>query len=183
MLNDILISTKIREGNIKVFEEMFRIYYTPLCIYASCITGQTEAAEEIVQELFYVLWRDREKLPLLHSLKSYLYSAVRKESLEYLEHEEVKQRYWNMILTNNENNDLTGNAQNETEYKELQHIIIEVVKSLPEQRNRIFRMHRFEGKKYKEIASILHISIKTVEAEISKALKAIKTKVELYYNE
>lgn len=61
MLNDLLTLTKIREGDIKAFEDVFRRYYSPLCWYAMSITGSMEAAEEIVEELFYGFWRDREK--------------------------------------------------------------------------------------------------------------------------
>ena len=75
MLNDLLTLTKIREGDIKAFEDVFRRYYSPLCWYAMSITGSMEAAEEIVEELFYGFWRDRERLPLFRSMKSYLYVA------------------------------------------------------------------------------------------------------------
>ena len=54
MLNELFILTKIKEGDIKAFEEIFRRYYSPLCWYAAGITGEMEAAEEIVEELFYV---------------------------------------------------------------------------------------------------------------------------------
>ena len=53
MLNELLILTKIKAGDIKAFEELFRRYYFPLCCYAAGITGQMEVAEEIVEELFY----------------------------------------------------------------------------------------------------------------------------------
>ena len=77
MLNDLLTLARIREGDIKAFEDVFRRYYSPLCWYAMSITGSMEAAEEIVEELFYGFWRDRERLPLFRSMKSYLYIAVR----------------------------------------------------------------------------------------------------------
>lgn len=54
MLNDVFVLTQIKEGNIKAFETLFRQYYTPLCLYAASITGETDVAEEIVEELFYV---------------------------------------------------------------------------------------------------------------------------------
>ena len=54
MLNELFILAKIKEGDIKAFEEIFRCYYSPLCWYAAGITGEVEAAEEIVEELFYV---------------------------------------------------------------------------------------------------------------------------------
>ena len=53
MLNDLLTLARIREGDIKAFEDVFRRYYSPLCWYAMSITGSMEAAEEIVEELFY----------------------------------------------------------------------------------------------------------------------------------
>ena len=67
MLNDLLTLARIREGDIKAFEDVFRRYYSPLCWYAMSITGSMEAAEEIVEELFYGFWRDRERLPLFRS--------------------------------------------------------------------------------------------------------------------
>ena len=56
MLNELFILAKIKEGDIKAFEEIFRRYYSPLCWYAAGITGEVEAAEEIVEELFFVFW-------------------------------------------------------------------------------------------------------------------------------
>ena len=69
MLNDVFILTQIKEGNIKAFETLFRQYYTPLRLYAASITGEPDVAEEIVEELFYVFWKDREKLEIFHSVK------------------------------------------------------------------------------------------------------------------
>lgn len=180
MLNDLLIFAKIREGDIKTFEKVFRLYYAPLCMYASCIVRRYEDAEEIVQELFYVLWRDREKLQLQHSLKSYLYGAVHKQSLQYLAHEEVKQRYEEMVI--DKNPDATeADAEQHLAYEELQRVIDETLKRLPQRCAEIFKMHRQQKKKYEEIASTFQLSVKTVEAEMSKALKALRENVEQYF--
>ena len=54
---DLFVLKKIKEGDIKAFESIFRLYYTPLCLYATSITGELEVAEEIVQDLFYVFFR------------------------------------------------------------------------------------------------------------------------------
>lgn len=62
---DLFVLKKIKEGDIKAFESIFRLYYTPLCLYATSITGELEVAEEIVQDLFYVFWKERESLPIL----------------------------------------------------------------------------------------------------------------------
>ncbi|MCK9160762.1 MAG: RNA polymerase sigma-70 factor [Bacteroidaceae bacterium] len=181
MLNDFSIITNIKEGDVKAFEQVFRLYYTPLCLYSASITGQMDAAEEIVQELFYVFWKERETLQIYYSIKSYLYGAIRNQSLQYCEHEEVKQRY-NELFANASNED-ESTPEDEMEYKELEIVIENTLHKLPRRCAQIFHMQRFEGKKYAEIANILSISIKTVEAEMTKALKALRKNIENYYNE
>ena len=70
--------------------------------------------------------------------------------------------------------------QDQLEYKELQSLVNRALGKLPERRLRIFRMHRFEGMKYAEIASSLSLSIKTVEAEMTKALQTLRKEIENY---
>ena len=181
MLNDLFIITKIKEGDVKTFEHVFRLYYTPLCLYAASITGRMDAAEEIVQELFYVFWKEKERLHLFHSVKSYLYGAVRNQSLQYCEHQEVRNRYREAIISGDKPEDQTSDPQNEIEYKELENLVNRTLHKLPDRRLRIFRLHRFEGKKYSEIASILSLSVKTVEAEMTKALRTLRDEIENYY--
>ena len=94
MLDELMILARIKEGDIKAFEGIFRRYYSPLCWYAAGITGDTASAEEIVEELFYVLWKNRERLQVFQSVKSYLYRSVRNEAVQFCEHQEVKERIW-----------------------------------------------------------------------------------------
>lgn len=179
MLNDLFVLTKIKEGDVKAFETIFRLYYSSLCLYAASITGQMDAAEEIVQELFYVFWKERKKIQLFHSIKSYLYGAVRNQSLQYCEHEEVRNRYREMVLST-PSSPGTNDPQMQIEYEELKILIERTLQKLPERRLRIFRMHRFDGMKYAEIALSLSLSVKTVEAEMTKALQALRKEVEKY---
>ena len=118
MLNDVFILTQIKEGNIKAFETLFRQYYTPLRLYAASITGEPDVAEEIVEELFYVFWKDREKLEIFHSVKNYLYRSVRNRSIQYCEHQDVKRRYQDAILSVPVNI-ASPDPQEQIEYKEL----------------------------------------------------------------
>lgn len=179
MLDEVFILTKIKEGNIKAFEEIFRRYYSPLCWYATGITGDAEAAEEIVEELFYVFWRDKEHLQIFKSVKSYLYRAVRNESIQYCEHKEVKDRYREFILSRQSESGVSDPCQ-QMEYKELQDIIRHTLDKLPDRRSQIFKMHRMEGKKYDEIAALLSLSVKTVEAEMTKALRTLRSEINNY---
>lgn len=180
MLNDILIFGKIKEGDIKIFEKVFRQYYMPLCLYSSGITGRKEVAEEVVQDVFYNIWKNRENIRIRRSVKNYLYGAVRNRSLRYLETRLVSERY----LENACQNEQTANEpspQEYLEYKELEYLINITLKKLPKRRMQIFKMHRMEGKKYKEIAERLSISVKTVEAEMTKAYKALRLEIEKLY--
>lgn len=179
MLNDLLVLKQIKEGDIKAFENLFRLYYSPLCLYAASITGQTDVAEEIVQELFYVFWKERAGLQLFFSLKSYLYGAVRNRSLQHLEHLEVRHKHWETVRAD-ASQTTSATPLEQLEYKELQELIDRTLLKLPERRSRIFRMHRLEGMKYAEIADALSLSVKTVEAEMTKALQMLRKEIEYY---
>lgn len=179
MLNDLLTLARIREGDIKAFEDVFRRYYSPLCWYAMSITGSMEAAEEIVEELFYGFWKNRQSLPLFRSMKSYLYAAVRNQSFQYCEHQEVRNRYREFVFSG-EGQIQDIDPQEQMEYQELKSLIDTTLTHMPERRLRIFQMHRVEGKKYAEIASQLSLSVKTVEAEMTKALKTLRKEIENY---
>ncbi len=149
------------------FETVFREYYAPLTQYVYGILKDREAAEEVVQDFFYVYWNDREDIEIKTSLKAYLYQAVRNKALKLIRHENVKQKYATHFMK------VAAPSQEENdtyEMKELQILVSEVLARLPERCSRIFCMNRFEGLKYKEIAVQLSVSVKTVEANMSKAL-------------
>lgn len=179
MLTDFLLIAKIKEGDVKAFETLFRRYYSPLCWYAASITGVMEVGEEVVEELFYTLWRDRSELTIFRSVKSYLYGAVRNESLQYCQHQEVRMRYGNHVLQAADA-EPTVDPHQQMEYEELAHLIHQTIERMPERRQSIFKMHRVEGKTYVEIATTLSLSVKTIEAEMSKALRTLRSDIEHY---
>lgn len=176
---DLFILRKIKEGDIKAFEQLFRAYRTSLCLYALSITGRKDVAEEIVQELFYRLWKERERLDIWHSWKSYLYGAVRNQSLQYCEQFLVRERYARKILSAPDEAP-PSTPHDQLEYRELEEIINRTLARLPERRRRIFAMHRLEGLKYKEIADRLSLSVKTIEAEMTKTYQSLRKEIEKY---
>lgn len=179
MLDDLLLIKKIKEGDIKSFEYVFRKYYSSLIFFSTGITGRTEAAEEIIQDLFYVLWKERENLNILRSLKGYLFGAVRNRSLQYCERRKLDEKYRGTL--NPGSFEVTQeNAQDEIELKELEEVVKKTMEKMPERRRRIFNMHRFENLKYKEIADILSLSVKTIEAEMGKALNTLRKEIDYH---
>ena len=178
MLNDFAVLKKIKEGDVATFETIFRQYYTSLCMYAFGITGCKDMAEEAVQEVFYHIWKGREHITILSSVKNYLYGSVKNQALSYLEHLKVQETYREHILNNY--TETERSPQELLEYQELENVITTILDKLPERRRKIFTMHRMEGKKYKEIAVYYAISVKTVEAEMTKAYLALRQGIEKY---
>ncbi len=178
MLNDLLQLKKIKEGDIRTFEEVFRKFYSPLVYFSTGITGRADISEEIIQDLFYVLWRDKDELHIISSFKGYLYRAVRNRSLQYCEHRKVTNTYSENIIAEKNDTSFIG-PQEDLEYKQMEEMITRVIEKMPERRKIIFRMHRFENRKYSEIADLLSLSVKTVEAEITKALKTLRKEIEI----
>ncbi|MDR1499701.1 MAG: RNA polymerase sigma-70 factor [Tannerellaceae bacterium] len=185
MSNDLFVLRKIKDGDIGRFETVFRLYYTPLCLFAAGITGRTDVSEEIVQDMFYMLWKERERIRIFHSIRSYLYGGVRNRSLQYCEHREVVDRHRQSVIREPEGiyelrEPYGPDPSDMLEYKELESLINHTLDRLPERRRRIFRMHRFEGMRYAEIAAVLSLSVKTVEAEMTKALQTLRKEIENY---
>jgi RNA polymerase sigma-70 factor (ECF subfamily) len=134
-----------------------------------------DTAEEVVQELFYTLWKNRASLRIVLSVKSYLYGAVRNQSLQHLEHLQVRERYYRKVVAGETpGSDPHDSPQEILEYKELEQRLEFALEGLPKRRRDIFRMNRFEGKKYEQIAHEMSLSVKTIEAEMSKALHVLR---------
>ncbi|MDR0659321.1 MAG: RNA polymerase sigma-70 factor [Prevotellaceae bacterium] len=158
---------------------MFRQYYLPLYYFSLSIIQKQDVAEEIVQDLFYYWWKERENIQIHYSIKNYLYKTVQNKSFQHIEHCNVREKYRQYTLSSIQTEQDTP-PQEELEQKELQNILTYTLEKLPERRYIIFKMHRYEGKKYKEIAEILSLSIKTVEAEMTKTYKTLREELEKY---
>ena len=137
-----------------------------------------DAAEEIVQDLFYNYWKNKETLEVKISLKSYLYQATKNKCLKAIKHSLVKERYSSEMMRQQDETDTS--STNSLELEELNDVIEETLNKLPEKCKQIFILSRFEGMKYSEIAENLSISIKTVEANMGKALKAFRENLKQY---
>lgn len=172
MIRDTEIIGRIRKGDVGQFESLFRSSYVSLVRYAKTLIKDHDTAEEIVQDLFFRLWQDREKLNIESSLNGYLFRAVHNRCLHHIEHIKVVERHAEeMSYRPEENQESPSDILN---YKELQEKIVRILEKLPERCGLIFTMNRFEGLKYSEIAEKLSVSVKTVEANMGKALKEFR---------
>ena len=172
MFSDSEIIGRIRQGDKQEFEKLFRSSYVSLVRYAKTLIRDLDASEEIVQELFFRLWQDRQTIRIESSLNGYLYRSVHNRALHYLEHQKVVSRHAGEVLAAA---DMTSEPVTDAiYYHELQARVARVLERLPERCRLIFKMNRFEGLKYNEIADKLAVSLKTVEADMGKALKEFR---------
>ncbi len=169
---------RVRQNDQKAYEQVFRTYYPMLCNYALRLVKNQETAEEIVQDLFCTIWEKRQQIQLSSSLKSYLFGATHNNCLRYLKHQKVRQNYQVETLAQFKE----GEPVQDEEFLtfELQQKIAEGINRLPAQCRKIFQLSRYEGLKYKEIAQKAGISVKTVEAQMSKALRILREELKDY---
>nr|WP_320119382.1 RNA polymerase sigma-70 factor [uncultured Marinifilum sp.] len=170
------ILQNIKKGDINEFENLFKLYYPLLCYYALKFVKDSDLAKEIVQDLFCKIWEDREKLNIHTSFKAYLYRSTYLNCLQYLRKRGSKKQYEEHV----KNNSVSSHISKDIEEKEIQIIIHETLLSLPDRCGIIFKMSRFDGFKYHEIADKLSISVKTVESNMGKALKAFRKNLKDY---
>jgi RNA polymerase sigma-70 factor (ECF subfamily) len=155
----------------KAIEFLFKEHYDYLCRTVYRVLPKPAIIEDLVQDVFFELWRKHETLNITTSIKAYLRRAAVNKTLNYIRSQRLK-------LADPENTPEPESrfteAEEQLEVNELQDRINKVVDSLPERCRMVFVLSRFEEKSYKEIAEELGISIKTVENQISKALKLLR---------
>jgi RNA polymerase sigma-70 factor, ECF subfamily len=160
------------------FEEMFRTYFSSLCYFARKYVKDPDTCKEIVHTVFVNIWEKRDEFDFNKPAKSYLFTAVYNRCMNHLRDQKK--------FVDNASEDFTmiqdvGSLQSEyMEAAELEDKIWKVINSLPEGCRKVFILNRFEGKKYAEIADDLNISVKTIETQMSKALKTLRDQLKEY---
>ena len=159
-----------KSGDTKAFEVLFKTYYPVLCIYAKKIVNDLDEARDIVQDVFVKIYDNRATMEINTSVKSYLYRSVHNACLNHLKRKNTHNNHNEYLKYQTRWSD----NHDTMEQAELEEKIWNIIQGLPEQCRRIFTMNRFEDLKNKEIAEKLGISIRTVETQISKALKVLR---------
>ena len=155
--------------NSHTLEKYFRWMYRPLCLYALNITESYEDSEDIVQQIFVELLEKAVVGSLeVGNMKGYLYTVVRNRAVKYVKKDQEKVSVESAMYLTDENI-LSISVEEEA-------LVWNWIDALPTERRNIFLMAKQQGMKYKEIAEQLDISVKTVEGQMGKALKALRDK-------
>jgi RNA polymerase sigma-70 factor (family 1) len=171
MDNEQFIHFSFKNNAHEGFTLLFRRYHSVLCNHAVRFVWSKDIAQDIVSEVFYQFWKNKQFENINTSFRSYLFRAVRNGCYNYISRE-LKN---SVSLDEVENSTFNIQTPDQIiEFDELQYKIENIITQLPPQCKKVFLMNRFDGKKYAEIASELNISQKTVEMHLTKANKALR---------
>jgi RNA polymerase sigma-70 factor, ECF subfamily len=180
--NDLLPIRSNVQADEQVFEKLFVDWCGPLRAYASSVLRDDSLGGEAVQAVFSRLWERRDQLRVQTSIKAYLFGCVYHECVSWMRREKSRRAYRTGMLAQvgSEERRSSENAFDRVEAGELEQRFQRALDELPGQCRAIFQLSRFSGLKYREIAEQLGISVKTVEAQMTKALKLLRQKLADY---
>ncbi|MDR1330643.1 MAG: RNA polymerase sigma-70 factor [Tannerella sp.] len=152
------------------FRTLFYQFFTPLCVYAMRYVSNEEDCEDIVQETFLKIWKNRKTIEISRSFRNFTVTAVKNACIDHLRRQETesagKERFVESLAA--------GQSEDLYAVVELERMLHAALARLPEKTRATFEMNRLEGKTYSEIAEAQHVSVKTVESHMTRALKLLR---------
>lgn len=181
MGNQVDIENDIRKGNLTTYENLFTEYYVYLCYIAIEFVKDKQIAEEIVSDVFFVLWEKRDTIHITHSVSAYLIRAVKNKCINHNLHVKTEQRLMQNLVDNYSLSRFSDDHQlGHLFINDLNVNIKRAISALPEQCRQIFLLSREEELKYEDIAVRLHISINTVKTQMKIALSKLRVSLKDY---
>jgi len=166
----------LKRGDFASFDQLFSVYKERLYAFALGYLKSTEYARELVQEVFIKVWENREELDEEKSFNAYLFTISKNIILNHLRKRANDKKYIEYIKQH------TGieytKTEEKIEYSDLEAQAKKIIDQLPPGRKKIYRLSREEGLTYEEIAKKLNISKKTVENQMSRALKFLRERLD-----
>lgn len=170
------IVTGLKNKDKTAFDFVFSYYYTGLCAYARRWVNDPNVAEDLVQDFFVRLWTNSSTIEITSSLKSYFFTSIKNRAINHLKHDKIEEKF-GVHAVNMSTYEYSNWEFTESELLEL----IELgMQKLPPRCREIFTLSRFGGKDNGEIAEMLQISKRTVELQISNALKILRSELKDY---
>jgi RNA polymerase sigma-70 factor (ECF subfamily) len=167
-----LLIEKIRAGNSESFSDVFAVYYKDLVYFAYTFLHDLPASEDIVQDTFVWLWESRENLNITVSLKSLLLKTIQNRCIDWHRHRKIMATHSEYIVNNAPLYEYS--TDNYILRSEMDQIIEKALDQLPENISESYKLNRYEGLKYHQIAAKQNVSVRTVEVRISKALELLR---------
>lgn len=169
-----IIIDKLKKGDESGLRQMFDVYYSPLCIFAMRYLDAFDVVEDLVQEVFINFWENKRVHFLNTSLKSYLFTAVKNNALNYIR----KNNRYRIEELDDEFDILMEEVDTEI-LDEKKAKLFKELNQLPEQSRKVFEAIVFDNMKYKEVAEELNVSLNTIKTHFSRALKQLRSSLDI----
>ena len=177
--DEILIERISASDDQKAFEYIYHLYYLLLCNYANGFVKNYADAEDLVNDCFFELWKNRKTLEIKTSLKSYLFISTRNRAINFLKKNISRQRYIsNQSYPIAFPEEISVQTENLLKQEDLEENLKKAIERLPDQCRYIFYLNRFEGLKYKEISKKMNLAEATIKTQIARALKSLRNDME-----
>jgi len=168
----------VKSNDLQAYETIFKKYYQELYRFAYNYLRDQVPAEEMAQEVFLYIWEKREQIEIKTTLKTYLYSAVKNKCLNYIKYEvprkhELEESHLALMTV--------SQPEKEEDAEKMKRHITAAIDELPTKCRQVFVLSRNGGLTYEEIAEEMEISVKTVENQMSIALKKLRESLRPLY--
>ncbi|GAB3424640.1 RNA polymerase sigma-70 factor [Niabella aquatica] len=170
-----LIHAISENSDEQAFDELFRIYYPGLLSYTTALLKDQPVAEEICVDVMLKLWQNRKMLPTVRNLAHYLYIAAKHGAISYTRSKGYKDLRKSISIEEAGEHFVYELSNHELRliHKETFHQINTAISSLPPKCRLIFKLIKEDGLKYAEVAQLLEVSVKTVENQMTIAMKKL----------
>ena len=170
-MEDSRLIALLREGDPLSFEILFQKYYVRFYNFVFNLTKSSQAAEDIIQNVFMKIWINRASLRPDQSIHNYIYVLSKREMLNHIRDRKAYVQVERLVMAEQPSEEVTDQSM---ALKELDERIRRFIADMPEQRRKVFLLSRYRGLTNKEIAEMMGLSVRTVDRHINLALTSLK---------
>jgi RNA polymerase sigma-70 factor, ECF subfamily len=181
LTEELFIFQRMTDGDHHALKFFFEKYYEDLCNYVNLYVGDKTVSEDIVQDIFIYFWEKREIISLDSSVKSYLLKASRNRYLNHLRNEKSHQLISREVISGRDT--YVNPDYNHFDTGQIESFINAAVDKLPPRCREVYKLHKYDELSYKEIASRMDITEKTVENQMTIAIKKLREYLAPFYKE
>ncbi len=169
---------RLQKGDLHAFDDLYRKYSKKLLFFTLGYIQSSEDAEDVIQEVFFNIWKNHKQLKETLSFNSYIFTITYNTIKKYYRKKGIEKKHLELFL--NENKVTNNNTLSKVEYQDLVNQVEKIVNTFPERRKEVFQLSRTSHLSNQEIAEKLNITKKTVENHITTSLKMLRKELKMH---
>lgn len=178
-LSDRDLVNEIKADNILAFDILFKKYSRLLYKFGFSLLKSKEESENLIQDVFLVLWENRKKIEKDSSIRYYIYTVAHNSAISIIRKKIVESKY--LAYNNISQNLIQDSVHSEFELTEMKSILDKIINDLPRRQKEVYLLHKEIGLTYNEISDRLRISVNTTENHMSRAIRKLRERFINYF--